>query len=83
MCRSVILGTVAWLAVVGTASAGSPGSSLLAPKAPEPSKPARPATTPINPCAAYGANFARVAGTDTCVKVGGAVRVEMGTSTGR
>jgi hypothetical protein len=28
-----------------------------------------------NPCAAYGAGFVRVEGTDTCVKIGGAVSI--------
>jgi hypothetical protein len=84
MCKSLLLGMIALLAVAGGASAGSPGSSLLEPKAPGANKPAsRPAAVTINPCASYGPNFTRVAGTDTCVKVGGAVRVETGTSAGR
>jgi len=33
-----------------------------------------------NGCAAYGPGFAKLAGTDTCVKVGGAVSVEVGGS---
>jgi hypothetical protein len=28
-----------------------------------------------NPCAAYGAGFVKVEGTDTCVKIGGAVSI--------
>ncbi|MGC2779957.1 MAG: porin [Bradyrhizobium sp.] len=81
MFRSLVLGTIAWLIVATVALAGSPGASLLAPQAAGTSQsaPRRGAVT-INPCAAYGANFARVAGTDTCVKVGGAVGVEMGSS---
>jgi len=35
-----------------------------------------------NPCAAYGPAFVKVAGSDTCVQVGGAVRVDVGTSRG-
>ena len=31
-----------------------------------------------NACAAYGAGFVRVAGSETCVRVGGAVSVEAG-----
>jgi hypothetical protein len=31
-------------------------------------------------CAAYGAGFVKVEGTDSCVKVGGAVRIEAGSS---
>jgi Porin subfamily len=37
-------------------------------------------TTKTNPCAAYGAGFVKVAGSSTCVKVGGTVRVEGGRS---
>jgi hypothetical protein len=33
-----------------------------------------------NSCAAYGPGFRMVEGTDTCVKVGGAVSVEVGGS---
>ncbi|MDI1265822.1 MAG: hypothetical protein PS018_21475 [bacterium] len=33
-------------------------------------------------CAQYGAGFVRVEGTQTCVKVGGAVSVGAGASTG-
>jgi hypothetical protein len=59
----------------------------------ESSLPAKPAlsakplplakTTPrasgANPCAAYGPGFARINGTDTCMKVGGAASVEAGS----
>lgn len=33
-----------------------------------------------NPCAAYGAGYVRIEGTSTCVKVGGSIRVEAGSS---
>jgi hypothetical protein len=33
-------------------------------------------------CAAYGAGFVRVEGSDTCVKIGGAVSIGAGASTG-
>ncbi|PAY06536.1 hypothetical protein CK489_27015 [Bradyrhizobium sp. UFLA03-84] len=36
-----------------------------------------------NPCASYGAGFVKVEGTDTCVKLGGAVSVGAGMSSGR
>jgi len=36
-----------------------------------------------NSCASYGPGFVRVAGTGTCVHVGGSVRVEGGGSAGR
>lgn len=35
-----------------------------------------------NPCAAFGRGFAKVEGTDTCVKVGGAFRVDVGGAAG-
>ncbi|MGJ4913423.1 porin [Bradyrhizobium sp. HKCCYLRH2060] len=89
MCRSLILGVLAAFAAVTVAAAGSPGSSLLAPSLPGPNKAGPNKAAPSsgaatnNPCASYGANFVRVEGTDTCVKVGGALGVEMGTSAGR
>ncbi len=33
-----------------------------------------------NPCAVYGAGFIRVDGTQTCIKIGGAVSIETGGS---
>jgi hypothetical protein len=33
-------------------------------------------------CAAYGAGFVKVEGTETCVKIGGAVSIGAGTSAG-
>jgi hypothetical protein len=35
-----------------------------------------------NSCAAYGAGFIKVEGTGTCVKIGGAVSIGVGTSAG-
>jgi Porin subfamily len=43
--------------------------------------PAKPATS-ANSCAAYGTGFVKLEGSDTCVKVGGAVSVDVGTSRG-
>jgi len=83
MFRSFMLGTTAWLILVTAASAGSPGSSLLSPTAPGVSRPVTRPHTAVNPCASYGSNFVRVEGTDTCVKVGGAMRVETGAAAGR
>jgi hypothetical protein len=36
-----------------------------------------------NPCAKYGVGFAKIAGSDTCIKIGGSVSVEAGGSTRR
>ena len=35
-----------------------------------------------NSCAAYGPGFVKVAGSDTCAKVGGTFSVDVGTSRG-
>jgi hypothetical protein len=35
-----------------------------------------------NPCAAYGPGFVKLAGTDTCVKIGGAAGIGTGISSG-
>ena len=35
-----------------------------------------------NSCAAYGPGFAKVDGTDTCVKIGGAVSIGVGSNVG-
>jgi hypothetical protein len=40
-------------------------------------------TTANNPCAAYGPGFARVEGSQTCVHVGGYVRIDAGATAGR
>jgi Porin subfamily len=36
----------------------------------------------VNSCAAFGAGFAKVDGTDTCVKIGGSVSIGVGGSVG-
>jgi hypothetical protein len=38
--------------------------------------------TSANSCAAYGTGFVKLEGSDTCVKVGGALSVDVGTSRG-
>ena len=35
-----------------------------------------------NPCAAYGPDFVKLAGTETCVKIAGAVGIGLGSSSG-
>jgi hypothetical protein len=35
-----------------------------------------------NPCAAFGPGFVKVEGTDTCVKIGGSFRVDVGGAAG-
>jgi len=36
-----------------------------------------------NSCAAYGPGFIKLEGTDTCVKAGGAIRIDAGSSSVR
>jgi hypothetical protein len=52
-----------------------------------PSKPSKKVDTlhsaSGNPCAKYGVGFAKVAGSDTCIKIGGSVGVEAGGSSRR
>ena len=38
--------------------------------------------TSANACAAYGAGFVKIEGTDTCMKIGGAVSIGAGISSG-
>ena len=38
---------------------------------------------PDNSCAAYGAGFVKIAGTNTCVQVGGSISVSAGGRIGR
>jgi Porin subfamily len=46
-------------------------------KAPKPDK---PHSAKVNACAAYGPGFVKVEGSNTCIRVGGGVRVEGGGS---
>jgi hypothetical protein len=68
-----------------------PASIALAEQS-SPRKPAKSASSsrqlPVkragasNPCASYGPGFVRVDGTETCVKIGGAVSIGVGSSSG-
>jgi hypothetical protein len=35
-----------------------------------------------NACATYGAGFVKIEGTETCMKIGGAIGISVGTSSG-
>ncbi len=52
---------------------------------PNDTRTARPAERPsgMKPCPEYGAGFYRVAGSDTCVRIGGGVGVDVGSSSYR
>jgi hypothetical protein len=39
-------------------------------------------SNPANACAPYGAGFVRIEGTSTCIKIGGAIGVGGGVSSG-
>jgi Porin subfamily len=39
-------------------------------------------TATVNSCAAYGAGFVKVEGTDTCVQIGGSIGIGVGSSVG-
>ena len=56
--------------------ASAPGIAAAAETLVRPS----PGAVSANPCAAHGPGFARVAGSETCVKIGGHIRVEAGVS---
>lgn len=79
------------LAIVGAALpvclAAAEPSSILKPDKLKPDRPAASdsvlpmkGTGAGNSCAAFGPGFVKLAGSDTCVKVGGAVSVEGGRS---
>ena len=73
--RNILVATAIAMLPVSLAAAQSSGEPKLD-KATPPSKllPVKGAAA-VNSCAAYGAGFVKVAGSDTCVKIGGAVSV--------
>jgi hypothetical protein len=66
--------------------AQTPAATLMTPKGQSKSSRSTPAKTAparrVNPCSIYGEGFAYVPGTDTCVKVGGYVRSDVGVNFG-
>jgi Porin subfamily len=78
-----------FVAVFGAiiAQALATGASLHAqtltnpnPQTRAPTTTAQPENKQPKPCPAYGPNFVQVPGTDTCVKIGGTVRVQGSSS---
>lgn len=56
---------------------------ILPPLAVKPdAAPLHPSRQAANPCAQFGPGFARAAGTDTCVRIGGGISVGVGGSAG-
>jgi hypothetical protein len=83
MPKLFVLGALMWLCAASAGMATDAASSLKLPKSLPPSKLApRTSTSSGNPCAAFGPGFMRVAGSDTCVKIGGSIDVGVGASTG-
>jgi hypothetical protein len=84
MFRLIAPSMAIWLGAVSTAGAGSSGDfSVLSKPLPPAKSTSRTGATAANPCASFGPNFRRIDGTDTCVKIGGAVSVEAGSGFGR
>lgn len=71
--------------ILALATSAAPARQLSPPKPDQPAPPEK--TLPLkragggNPCAAFGPGFVRVEGSDTCVKLGGAIGI--GVSGGR
>ena len=80
--RKSLAAIAALMLLVSAARAEQPGIQKPGRNTP-PAKvlPVKPATS-ANSCAAYGAGFVKLEGSETCVKIGGAVSVGVGTSTG-
>lgn len=84
MPKAVTRSALIFLFAMGsTALAAETGTVLRLPKSIPPSTLApRASRSGGNPCAAYGPGFARVNGSDTCVKFGGGISVGAGSSIG-
>ncbi|MBR0871228.1 hypothetical protein JQ633_12725 [Bradyrhizobium tropiciagri] len=79
--RIISLAVIALLPAAAFAQQGN-GRSFQTP--PDAGKTLAPKTTSrSNPCASFGPGFVKVEGTDTCVKLGGAVSVGAGMSGAR
>jgi hypothetical protein len=66
------------LALLSTFAAPAQQSRDSKPNKPAKSLPLRPARAAVNSCAEYGAGFARIEGTSTCIKIGGSIGVGVG-----
>jgi hypothetical protein len=80
--RKSLLAIAALLLPASSALAEPPGIPKSDRTAPSGTTLPLKGTSRGNSCAAYGPGFVKVAGSDTCVKVGGAVSVDVGTSRG-
>jgi hypothetical protein len=73
---------IAALLLASSAQAEQPGVQRSDPTAASGKTLPLKGASSANSCAAYGPGFVKVAGSDTCVKVGGAIGVDVGTSRG-
>ena len=80
--RNILL-AIAVAALPASAAAAEP-SSILQPDKPTASDKLLPIKQPGagNPCAVFGPGFVKLAGSDSCVKIGGAVRIDGGSRSG-
>ena len=78
--RNILLAIV--VAALPASAAAAEPSSVLKPDKPAASDRLLPmkGTSAGNSCAAFGPGFVKLAGSDTCVKIGGAVSVDIGGS---
>jgi hypothetical protein len=82
------IAVAASIALAGmVAISGAAAQTLTAPNPPATRPPAAAAKSPssahVKSCAAFGAGFVNVAGTDACVKIGGFVDIDATASPGR
>jgi hypothetical protein len=68
------------LAVLSASAASAQQFREGKPDKPAKTLPLRPPKAAANPCAEYGAGFARVEGSSTCIKIGGSFGVGVGGS---
>ena len=80
--RNILLAIV--VAALPTSIVAAEPSSVLKPDKPAASDRLLPmkGTSAGNSCAAFGPGFVKLAGSDTCVKIGGAVSIGVGGSSG-
>jgi hypothetical protein len=82
--RNTLLAIVVAVLPAQAALAGASGSSQKSDQSGDSGRllPMKRAGT-SNSCAAYGAGFVKLEGTETCVKLGGAVSIGVSSSSGR
>jgi hypothetical protein len=78
--RSILVAI--FIAMLPVSMAAAESSGARKPDKTAPSSKLLPVKGAANACAAYGPGFAKVDGTDTCVKIGGAVSIGVGGAVG-